>query len=80
MSFFNKYLLSHCAFILIAVSSSAQQAPSSVVHLTEKNEPGKPFTLDIKVLDIERYLPIIQIQKAIMNLVMTARHAFMELR
>ena len=80
MSFFNKYLLSHCAFILIAVSSSAQQAPSSVVHLTEKNEPGKPFTLDIKVLDIERYLPIIQIQKEIMKVLLKVLHVFMELR
>jgi protocatechuate 3,4-dioxygenase beta subunit len=58
MSFFNKYLLSHFAFILIAVSSSAQQAPSSVVHLTETNEPGKPFTLDIKVLDIDSKTPV----------------------
>ena len=88
MSFFNKYLLSHCAFILIAVSSSAQQAPSSVVHLTEKNEPGKPFTLDIKVLDIDskepvaesRYLPIIQIQKEIMKVLLKVLHVFMELR
>jgi hypothetical protein len=34
--------------MLIAVSSYAQQAPSSVVHLKDDNEPGKPFTLDIK--------------------------------
>ena len=58
MSFFNKYLLSHFAFILIAVSSWAQQAPSSVVHLTDKNEAGKPFTLDIKVLDIDSKEPV----------------------
>ena len=58
MSFFNKYLLSDFAFILIAVSSSAQQAPSSVVHLTDKNEPGKPFTLDIKVLAIDSKEPV----------------------
>ena len=58
MSFFNKYLLSHFAFILIAISSSAQQAPSSVVELTGKDEPGKPFTLDIKVLDIDSKAPV----------------------
>jgi Dioxygenase len=58
MSFFNKYLLSHFAFILIAVSCCAQQAPSSVVHLKENNEPGKPFTLDIKVLDIDSKKPV----------------------
>ena len=58
MSFLNKYVLGHFAFILIAVSSWAQQAPSSVVHLTEKDEPGKPFTLDIKVLDIDSKEPV----------------------
>ena len=58
MSFFNKYLLGHLAFIFIAVSSSAQPAPSSVVHLTNKDEPGKPFTLDIKVLDIDSKEPV----------------------
>ena len=58
MSFFRKYLLSHFAFMLLAVSSSAQQAPSSVVHLKENNEPGKPFTLDIKVLDIDSKEPV----------------------
>ena len=58
MSFFKKHLLSHFAFILIAVSSCAQQAPSSVVHLKENNEPGKPFTLDIKVLDIDSKEPV----------------------
>ena len=58
MSFFNKYVLSHFAFNLIAVSSFAQQATSSVVHLTDKNEPGKPFTLDIKVLDIDSKEPV----------------------
>jgi protocatechuate 3,4-dioxygenase beta subunit len=58
MPFFTKYLLSHFAFMLIAVSSWAQQAPSSVVHLTETNEPGKPFTLDIKVLDIDSKQPV----------------------
>jgi protocatechuate 3,4-dioxygenase beta subunit len=57
MSFFKKYLLSHFASILIAVSTCAQQAPS-VVQLTEKNEPGKPFTLDIKVLDIDSKEPV----------------------
>ena len=58
MSFFNKYVLSHFAFNLIAVSSFAQQATSSVVHLTDKNEPGKPFTLDIKVLHIDSKEPV----------------------
>jgi protocatechuate 3,4-dioxygenase beta subunit len=58
MSFLNKYLLGHLAFIFIAVSSSAQQAPSSIVHLTDKNEPGKPLTLDIKVLDIDSKEPV----------------------
>jgi protocatechuate 3,4-dioxygenase beta subunit len=58
MSLLNKYLLGHLAFIFIAVSSSAQQAPSSVVHLTDKNEPGKPLTLDIKVLDIDSKAPV----------------------
>ena len=58
MSFFNKYVLSHFAVILIAVSSYAQQATSSVVHLTDQNEPGKPFTLDIKVLDIDSKKPV----------------------
>jgi protocatechuate 3,4-dioxygenase beta subunit len=58
VSFFNTYLLSHVAFILIAVSSYAQQAPSSVVQLTEKDEPGKPLTLDIKVLDIDSKQPV----------------------
>ena len=58
MSFFSKYVLSHFAFILIAISSSAQQAPSSVVELTGKDEPGKPFTLDIKVLDIDSKEPV----------------------
>ena len=53
-----KHLLSHFAFILIAASSCAQQAPSSVVHLKENNEPGKPFTLDIKVLDIDSKEPV----------------------
>jgi protocatechuate 3,4-dioxygenase beta subunit len=58
MSLFTKYVLSHFAFILIAVSSFAQQATSSVVHLTDTNEPGKPFTLDIKVLDIDSKEPV----------------------
>ena len=58
MSFFNKYVLSHFAVILIAVSSYAQQATSSVVHLSDTNEPGKPFTLDIKVLDIDSKEPV----------------------
>jgi protocatechuate 3,4-dioxygenase beta subunit len=58
MSFCNKYLASHLAFILIAVSSYAQQATSSVVHLTDQNEAGKPFTLDIKVLDIDSKEPV----------------------
>jgi protocatechuate 3,4-dioxygenase beta subunit len=58
MSFFNRYLLGHFALIFIAVSSYAQQAPSSVVELTGKGEPGKPFTLDIKVLDIDSKTPV----------------------
>jgi protocatechuate 3,4-dioxygenase beta subunit len=57
MSFFKTYLLSHFASILVAVSAWAQ-APSSVVQLTEENEPGKPFTLDIKVLDIDSKEPV----------------------
>ena len=58
MSLSNKHLLCPVAFILIAVSSWAQQAPSSVVHLTDKNEPGKPLTLDIRVLDIDSKEPV----------------------
>jgi protocatechuate 3,4-dioxygenase beta subunit len=43
---------------LLPFQAPAQQAPSSVVELTGKDEPGKPFTLDIKVLDIDSKTPV----------------------
>ena len=89
MSFFNKYLLSHFAFILIA--SFKLRATSSFFCCRILQEKMSPVNRSLSILRCWistarnrlrelRYLPIIQIQKAIMNLVMKVLHAFMELR
>ncbi len=44
-------LSSHCQ------GSSSKASKNSVVRLTKEIEPGKPFTLDITVLDIESRKP-----------------------
>lgn len=44
-------------FSLIVLSSCAQQN-SSVVQLTGKNEPGKPFTLSVTILDVDNKKPV----------------------
>jgi protocatechuate 3,4-dioxygenase beta subunit len=50
----------------LAFTSCYSQAPndkkSSEVHLTGKNEPGKPFTLEIIVLDVNSRQPVADVK------------------
>lgn len=62
MPFFTRFPSLVFSFIILTMlcccrQSPAQQIPSTV-HLTGKNEPGKPFTLDIQVLDVMTRQPV----------------------
>ena len=62
MLFFTRFASYTICFMILIMFCCCQQGPaqptSSVVHLTAKNEPGEPFTLDIQILDVVNKQPV----------------------
>jgi protocatechuate 3,4-dioxygenase beta subunit len=59
-----KHILTFC-YALLCLSCSSQTAPtvkSSNVAMVKDNEPGKPFTLVVSILDVKSQQPIADVE------------------